>query len=101
MIFYIIFFKKGFIFVIAYFITISIPDVAYIGKNLVYFFRLFPTYNVGSGLLNITTTYYRVYISGWKMNYLNWDITGQNICYMAIQVGFLHFIFIYFHLFIY
>jgi ATP-binding cassette, subfamily A (ABC1), member 3 len=57
-------FISGFIFVIAYYITISIPEVAYIGRGLIYFFWFFPTYNVGAGLLNVSTTYYVVFLTG-------------------------------------
>lgn len=101
-------FISGFIFVIAYYITISIPEVAYIGRGLIYFFWFFPTYNIGAGLLNVSTTYYVVFLTGIEQrysnhifsvftfsvvnlyflllhSYLHWNITGRNIVFMILQ----------------
>ncbi len=33
--------------VLAYYILISVPDTAYIGRRIVHFFRFFPPYNIG------------------------------------------------------
>jgi len=50
-------FITGFIFVIAYYITISIPEVQYIGESLEYIFSFFPPYNVGQVCLRFPPTY--------------------------------------------
>lgn len=79
----------GFIFVLAYYITISIPEVKYIGEILSYVFAFFPPYNVGQGLLNISQNYFYIYLTGREVSYFEWQVTGKNICFMFGQfVGF-------------
>lgn len=46
-------FFTGFVFVLAYYIMISVPETHELGTQLVNFFRFFPPYNIGSFLLFI------------------------------------------------
>ena len=70
-------FITGFIFVMAYYITISIPEVQYIGESLVYLFWFFPPFNVGQGMLRMTGLYYSIYLTGVDESYLQWVNTSD------------------------
>ena len=84
----VIHFITGFIFVIAYYITVNIPEVKYIGDSLTYFFWWFPPYNVGQGLLNISANYFFIYLTKKEISYLSWDVTGRNIVFLVLQFVF-------------
>eukprot|EP01034_Spumella_vulgaris_P026026 gene26027-32552_t len=75
-------FLTGFIAVLAYYILISVPDTKYIGVGIVHFFRFFPPYNIGEGLINLSSAYYRTKVLNETTNYLAWDITGRNIVFI-------------------
>jgi hypothetical protein len=57
-------FVTGFVFVMAYFIMANIPKTAHLAAKLVYLFRIFPSYDVGEGLIAISTLYFRWYFWG-------------------------------------
>ncbi len=70
---------------LAYYILISVPDTKLIGTRIVHFFRFFPPYNIGEGLINLSSAYYRTKVLGETTNYLAWEITGRNIVFMFIE----------------
>ena len=83
-------FMTGFVAVLAYYIMISIPETADAGKTAVNFFRFFPPYNMGEGLVNLSAAYYQNYLSTNKISYLSWEVAGRNICFMGVEaIGFL------------
>ena len=83
-------FITGFVFVLAYFIMNSIPQTQDAAKTAVLFFRIFPSYNIGEGLINISTTYFIGFLSNKPVDYFVWNAAGQNLVYMSLQmIGFL------------
>ena len=79
-------FVTGFVTVIAYFVMTTIPETQELAESLVLFFRLFPPYLIGEGLINISVNnFLNSYHSYRKTNYLRWTVTGRNICYMIIE----------------
>ena len=78
-------FMTGFVAVLAYYVLTSIPSTTEAGNNVVNFFRAFPPYNIGEGLVNLSVHYYRNYILGEHVSALNWYVTGRNIVIMSIE----------------
>jgi len=78
-------FMTGFVAVLAYYVLVSIPTTAEVGNHIVNFFRLFPAYNVGEGLVNLSVNYYQNYILGRNVSALSWYVTGRNVAIMASQ----------------
>jgi len=86
-------FFSGFVFVLAYYIMISVPETHEAGTQIVHFFRFFPPYNIGEGLINLSTNYYVRTLLGRHTSYFAWDVTGRNIAFMIIEtVGYFSFI---------
>ena len=77
-------FFTGFVAVLAYFIMVSIPSTQSLGNSLVHFFRIFPPYNIGEGLINIAANYFSNELLGQKTSYLSWKVSGRNIVHLAI-----------------
>jgi ATP-binding cassette, subfamily A (ABC1), member 3 len=78
-------FFTGFVMVMAYYIMISIPATEVTGRRIVHFFRIFPPYNIGEGLINISAAYFQNNILDGNVSYLAWEVTGRNIAYMAAE----------------
>ena len=78
-------FATGFVAVLAYFVMNSVPLTMYAASILVHFFRFFPTYNIGEGLINVTAAYYENTILGEKVSYFNFNVAGQNIIFMTAE----------------
>ena len=76
-------FITGFVMVLAYFIMISIPSTQKLGEALVHLFRLFPPYNVGEGLINLSSTYYQRQVLRENVGYFDWEVTGRNLTFMG------------------
>ena len=70
-------FCTGFIAVVTYFILILGIRTKNIAQLLVQFFRIFPTYNVGEGLMNVTATFVQNSFLGSKISYFEWDVAGM------------------------
>eukprot|EP00599_Poterioochromonas_sp_BG-1_P017989 CAMPEP_0173168162 /NCGR_PEP_ID=MMETSP1105-20130129/23088_1 /TAXON_ID=2985 /ORGANISM="Ochromonas sp., Strain BG-1" /LENGTH=1495 /DNA_ID=CAMNT_0014089829 /DNA_START=1445 /DNA_END=5932 /DNA_ORIENTATION=+ len=82
-------FMTGFVMVLAYYIMSSIPKTAGAAKILVNIFRFFPPYNIGEGLINLSTVYYRNTLYNRKVSLFSWDITGRNLVFMFVEaIGF-------------
>lgn len=47
-------FFSGFVFVLAYYVMISVPETKDAGTKIVHFFRFFPPYNIGNSSLSFT-----------------------------------------------
>jgi ATP-binding cassette subfamily A (ABC1) protein 2 len=78
-------FMTGFVMVLAYYIMINVPSTRHVGLHIVHFFRFFPPYNVGEGLINLAVTYYRTEIEHKHVNYFEWEVTGRNIVFMLVE----------------
>lgn len=78
-------FLTGFVFVLAYYVMISIPQTKKLGELLVNLFRFFPPYNIGEGLINLSATYYYNEILGEHRMYFDWSVTGRNIAFMTLE----------------
>ena len=83
-------FVTGFVAVLAYYIMITIPETEAAGETAANFFRFFPPYNMGEGLVNLSAAYYQNYLSTNKISYLSWEVAGRNICFMGVEaIGYL------------
>jgi ABC-type lipoprotein export system ATPase subunit len=78
-------FITGFVMVLAYYILINVPTTKAAGELLVHFFRFFPTYNVGEGLINLSAAYYYNAILGRNQQYFDFEVTGRSIIFMAME----------------
>jgi len=82
-------FLTGFVFVLAYYVLINVPKTRNLGLALVHFFRIFPPYLIGEGLINLSTTYYVNKLQGGSLSYFDWTVTGRNLVYLSVEaVGF-------------
>ena len=65
------------------------PSTKDAGEALVHLFRFFPPYNVGEGLINLSTSYYEQEILEADASCFDWEVTGRNLFFMLLQaVGF-------------
>eukprot|EP01037_Dinobryon_pediforme_P018774 gene18774-19080_t len=78
-------FFTGFVFVLAYYIMISVPETHELGTQLVNFFRFFPPYNIGEGLINLSTNYYVNTILHSQISFFSWNVAGRSIVFMAAE----------------
>jgi ABC-type Na+ transport system ATPase subunit NatA len=79
-------FVTGFIFVLAYNLLSQLEMTAAAAELLAtYLFRLFPAYNCGEGLINLTFAYFQASILGTKVNLFAWEVTLRSAYCMAIQ----------------
>lgn len=78
-------FITGFVMVLAYYILIAVPSTEAIGHQLVHFFRFFPPYNVGEGLINLSAAFYYNTVQNRNVGYFDWNITGRNIVFMLAE----------------
>eukprot|EP01041_Mallomonas_annulata_P006632 gene6631-13438_t len=82
-------FLTGFVLVLAYFIMSNVPETQDTAKSIVHFFRLFPPYNVGEGLINVSAAYFGAFLTGKEVSYFKWEAAGRNIIFMMAEaVGF-------------
>lgn len=74
---------QGFVMVLSYYIMLSIPKTAKAAAQAVKVFRLFPTYQVGDGLINLSTMYYKNYFWGEEEDAFDWEVVGRPLHYMV------------------
>ena len=79
-------FFTGFVFVMAFYIMISIPSTRETAESLVHFFRIFPPYNIGEGLINISVNYFDIYVLEGNTSYFAWEVTGRNLAFMIAEM---------------
>lgn len=71
-------FATGFIAVGTYFIMLSVPATVRTAGMLVQLFRIFPPYNIGEGLIAVSTAYFEGQILGEHgVHYLDWSRAGS------------------------
>lgn len=80
-------FFTGFVTVLAYYIMISIPSTKSLGEKLVHFFRFFPPYNIGEGLINISAAYFSNELLDDHVSYLSYKVSGRNIIHLVVETG--------------
>mmetsp|Transcript_200 Transcript_200/g.364 ORF Transcript_200/g.364 Transcript_200/m.364 type:complete len:2007 (-) Transcript_200:174-6194(-) len=78
-------FFTGFVAVMAYYIMVSIPSTEEDAEQAVYAFRMFPSYNIGEGLINLSAAYFANNILYRNVSYLSWEVTGRNIVYLICE----------------
>jgi ABC-type multidrug transport system ATPase subunit len=71
-----VFFLTGFMAVTALFILSAVESTKHIASSLRRFFRIFPAYNVGDGLISLGTSYYERELFGQDASPFDWDVTG-------------------------
>ena len=69
-------FATGFVAVLAYFVMSTIPTTQAAASQIVHFFRFFPPYNVGEGLIAITTAFFQNTLLGENISYFSFTVTG-------------------------
>lgn len=65
---------------------ISIPSTRETAEKLVHFFRIFPPYNIGEGLINISVNYFNIYVLEANTSYFAWEVTGRNLAFMTLEM---------------
>lgn len=81
---------SGLGFTIAYFLIVSgnssssKPILVWVLESL---FRIFPSFNLGNGLISICTNYYQNELRRNKIGYLTWDVCGVSIYVLLIEMG--------------
>jgi ATP-binding cassette subfamily A (ABC1) protein 3 len=70
-------FGTGFVAVLAYFVMSTIPTTKEAAAQLVNFFRFFPPYLIGEGLIAVTTAYFKNTLLGSNVSYFKWDVCGE------------------------
>jgi hypothetical protein len=70
-------FFTGFVSILAYFILSSIEDTRDVSETLVHIFRIFPCYNIGEGLLALTTAWYSDELFKTETRYTDWDVCNS------------------------
>eukprot|EP01038_Epipyxis_sp_PR26KG_P012006 gene12006-16074_t len=78
-------FVTGFVMVLAYFIMANVPSAVAASKIAVHFFRIFPTYNLGEGIINIVVAQLVNVYLGSKSDYFDWKVAGRNITFLAAE----------------
>ena len=64
---------------------LNIPDTHDVALIIVWIFRLFPTYNLGEGLIAITTGVSYKLILGKNIDVFSWNYAGRNMLFMALE----------------
>lgn len=77
----------GFGFTICYFILLSMSATIPLAGQCAFVFRIFPAFNLGEGLINICTAYFRHEVWNESVYLLAWDVTQQNMIYLAAESG--------------
>ena len=78
-------FFTGFVALLAYYIMLNIPLTHNAAVKVRYFFLLFPPYEIGECLLDISTNYYVNNVFGSNRSYFSWDVAGKNLVFMSIE----------------
>lgn len=83
-------FMTGFVLVLAYFIMSSVPYTQNAAEILVHIFRFFPAYNVGEGLINLSTNYFEREILDAGSSVWAWEVIGRDLTFLFAQaVGYM------------
>jgi ATP-binding cassette subfamily A (ABC1) protein 3 len=73
-------FVTGFVFVMAYFIMISIESTEELAKTLRPIFRIFPGYNVGDGFIQMANAFWERRIQGTDSGRpFSWEVAGKPV----------------------
>lgn len=70
-------FATGFVAVLAYFVMSTIPTTQEAAEKIVHFFRFFPPYNIGEGLIAIATAFFENTLLSAKISYFSWTVSGD------------------------
>ncbi|CAM9302534.1 unnamed protein product [Discosporangium mesarthrocarpum] len=80
-------FLTGFGFAVAYAVLANIAKTAALAENLKHFFRFFPPYLLGDGLLKLSGEYYRRKVLGGSRGsgVFGWDVAGREMVFMIAE----------------
>ena len=78
-------FATGFVAVLAYFVMNAVPETRVAASQIVHFFRFFPPYNIGEGMINITSAFYGNTLLDKSISYFDYSVTGRNLIFMFIE----------------
>ena len=54
----------------------NIPITKAAASHIVLFFRFFPPYLVGEGLIGVTSNYFTTSVLGQRVSFLDWNVAG-------------------------
>lgn len=83
-------FFTGFVFVLAYFVMNAIPFTHAYAATLVHFFRFFPGYLIGEGLISVSVAYLRIKLASLtgrtsQVNFFDWTVSGRNLTFLFVE----------------
>ena len=83
-------FFTGFVFVLAYFVMNAIPFTQPYAASLVHFFRFFPGYLIGEGLINVSIAYLRIKLASLTgrrsyVKFFDWAVSGRNLTFLLVE----------------
>ena len=83
-------FFTGFVFVLAYFVMNAIPFTQPYAAALVNFFRFFPGYLIGEGLINISIAYLEIKLAALtgrtsSVTFFDWQVSGRNLAFLTAE----------------
>jgi ATP-binding cassette subfamily A (ABC1) protein 3 len=82
-------FVTGFVLVLAYFVMHTIAETYDASNAVVHLFRFFPGYNLGEGLINLTSRYLENELRGQYYGTFDWHVGGRSIAFMVLEaIGF-------------
>jgi ATP-binding cassette subfamily A (ABC1) protein 3 len=78
-------FVTGFILTIASFIMATIESTAATNESLKPYYRLLPPYNLGEGLISLSTRQLEALLAGRSSAAFGWEVIGRNLTYLIIE----------------
>eukprot|EP00897_Mesotaenium_endlicherianum_P001456 jgi/Mesen1/1338/ME000013S00825 len=78
-------FLSGFVTVVASLIMANIAKTKALNKVLVHIYRLFPPFNFGTALINLSAMDLARAFTGANGNPFAWEVTGRELAYLAVE----------------
>eukprot|EP00475_Leptophrys_vorax_P005669 TRINITY_DN13418_c0_g1_i1.p1 TRINITY_DN13418_c0_g1~~TRINITY_DN13418_c0_g1_i1.p1 ORF type:complete len:835 (+),score=191.20 TRINITY_DN13418_c0_g1_i1:75-2507(+) len=78
-------FATGFVLTIVSYMADNMRGTARVNANLKKFYRLFPTFDLGEGLMQLTVSAFYEILYGSTTNAFSWDVCGRNMVYMFVE----------------
>ncbi|CAM9549876.1 unnamed protein product, partial [Chrysoparadoxa australica] len=80
-------FITGYGFVLAHFVLAGIEKTQDLAASLLPFFRVFPPFNLGEGLVNLSIHFSEREFLGVDVGVLSWEVTGRNIFLLLAEAA--------------
>jgi ATP-binding cassette subfamily A (ABC1) protein 3 len=81
-------FITGFAFVVASFVMAAIERTKQLNRVLIHFYRWFPPFNFGEGLINLSKLDFEADFRGKAQNPFKWEVLGRPLLLMLLEAGF-------------